>query len=71
MSIQVTNEKVGWEEIAERLGASVRSVQRAAERGEIPSFSIGRRRIVPRALFERLMRGELIVTEAAENERAA
>ena len=64
MTIQDKNEKVGWGEMAERLGTSERSAMRAVERGEIPSFPIGRRRIVPRILFEKMMRGELIAIEA-------
>lgn len=71
MPVQDMTEKVEWGEMAERLGTSERSVMRAVERGEIPSFSIGRRRIVPRALFERLMRGELIAVGALANDRAA
>lgn len=42
-------------EAAEALGIGKNSAYEAAKRGEIPVLRIGRRLVVPRAAFERLL----------------
>lgn len=46
------------EEAQQRLRISRNAAYSAVERGEIPSVKIGRRILIPRAAFERLLRGE-------------
>jgi excisionase family DNA binding protein len=45
-------------EAAERLGISRNAAYEAAQRGEIPSIRVGKRLLVPRAAFEKLLAGE-------------
>ena len=45
------------DEAAEILGISRSAAYRAADTGEIPTIQIGRRRLVPRARLEELLRG--------------
>ena len=45
-------------EVAKLLNVHVRTVQRAAARGEIPAVSIGRLIRIPRAVVEGMLRGE-------------
>lgn len=45
------------EETANRLGVVPDTVYRAAKRGEIPTIRVGRKVLVPRAAFERLLEG--------------
>jgi hypothetical protein len=45
------------QEAAEILGISCWSAWQAAKKGELPTISIGRRKIVPRHRLERLMNG--------------
>ena len=63
-------ETVPPEEVAKRLlgRGSARTGQRAIDRGEIPSVTCGRRRIVLRAVFEKFMRGELIELNPSERQ---
>jgi excisionase family DNA binding protein len=42
-------------EAAARLGIGRNQAYKAADRGEIPTIRIGKRRLVPRAPFERLL----------------
>jgi excisionase family DNA binding protein len=42
-------------EAAVRLGIGRNQAYKAADRGEIPTIRIGKRRLVPRAPFERLL----------------
>jgi hypothetical protein len=44
-------------ETAQILGLSVWSVYEGAKRGDIPTFSVGKRRIVPRHALEKKMLG--------------
>ncbi len=46
------------EEVAAALGISRTSAYLAAQRGELPSVIIGRRRVVPKAALERLLAGD-------------
>jgi excisionase family DNA binding protein len=43
------------EEVANRLGISRNGTYEACRRGEIPNLRIGRRIVIPRAAFERLL----------------
>ncbi len=47
-------------EVAAALGIGRNSAYEAVRRGDIPSITVGRRRLIPRAAFERLLRGELV-----------
>lgn len=46
------------DEARERLRISKNAAYAAIDRKEIPSVKIGRRILIPRAAFERLLRGE-------------
>ncbi len=55
---------ITFEEIAGRLGVTVRIARRAAREGQIPSVLLGKRRKVLRATFEDwLQSGRRIVAE--------
>jgi excisionase family DNA binding protein len=43
------------DEVAEKLGVNIKSTYEAIHRGEIPSIRVGRRILVPRAAFDRLL----------------
>ncbi len=45
-------------EAAERLGIGKNQAYEAAHRGEIPVIKIGKRFLVPRAAFDRMLAGE-------------
>ena len=45
------------QEVAQMLGVTPTTVARRADAGEVPTISIGRRRLVPRAYVEDLFRG--------------
>ncbi len=46
------------DEAAKLLGVGRNQAYEAARRGEIPTLRIGRRLLVPRAAFERMLNGE-------------
>lgn len=46
------------EEAAEALGVARMTAYQAANRGEIPTIRIGRRLLVPRAAFEKMLAGD-------------
>ncbi|RWD33363.1 MAG: DNA-binding protein [Mesorhizobium sp.] len=45
-------------EAAHRLGIGRNQAYEAAKRGEIPSIKIGKRLLVPKAAFDKLLNGE-------------
>jgi excisionase family DNA binding protein len=45
-------------EAARILNCNPKTLYAALQRGEIPSIKIGRLRLIPRPVFERLLRGE-------------
>lgn len=45
-------------EVATLLGLTPATVYRAMSRGEIPSISLGRRKLIPVAMLKRLLAGE-------------
>lgn len=45
-------------EAAKRLGIGRNQAYEAAQRGEIPNIKIGKRILVPRLAFERMLEGE-------------
>jgi len=45
-------------EVAELLGVHVQTVRAAIAHGELPAIALGRRRLVSRAVVERLLAGE-------------
>jgi excisionase family DNA binding protein len=45
-------------EAAKKLGISRNAAYEAAQRGEIPSIRVGKRLLVPRAAFEKMLTGE-------------
>ncbi len=47
-------------EAAKELNIGLNQAYEAAHRGEIPIIKIGKRMLVPRVAFERLLRGETI-----------
>ena len=49
------SQMVPMKEVAERLDLALATAYRAVARGEIPHIKIGRRLLVPRAAFERLL----------------
>ena len=57
------------EEAAELLGISKTSAYQAAQRGELPSVIIGRRRLVPRAALDRLLAGDVSLPGATRGRR--
>ena len=63
----MTDEIIPFDEIGQRLGVSPRTAYRAARRGDIPAIRLGRRVIVPRRRFERLLDGSLPPVGRAEN----
>lgn len=48
---------ISIEEAARQLGIGRNSAYEAAARGEIPTIRIGKRILVPRAAFERMLEG--------------
>lgn len=48
-----------WPDAGRRLGIGRAAAYQAAKRGEIPVLRIGRKLLVPRTAFERLLGGEL------------
>ena len=53
------------EQAGQALGISRNSAYAAAKAGELPVIKIGRRLLVPKVAFERLLAGEKHGTEAA------
>jgi excisionase family DNA binding protein len=49
---------ISVEEAGRRLGVGRNSAYEAAHRGEIPVIKIGKRLLVPRAAFDRMLNGE-------------
>lgn len=45
-------------EAAKKLGISRNAAYEAAQRGEIPSIRVGKRLLVPRSAFEKMLTGE-------------
>ena len=45
---------------SQRLGISLSAAYGAARRGEIPTIRIGKRLLVPREPFDRMLRGEKV-----------
>jgi excisionase family DNA binding protein len=56
-------------EAARLLRIGTRSYYAAAARGEAPAVRVGRRLLVPGALLEKFLRGEVIATGLNSNER--
>lgn len=49
------SETITLRDAAKRLGVGIKAARKAAKRGEIPVIRVGRRSLVPRAAFERLL----------------
>lgn len=45
------------DEVAKRLGVVPDTIYRAAKRGDIPTIRVGRKVLIPRVAFERLLEG--------------
>jgi excisionase family DNA binding protein len=63
---QAERKTMSIEEAARLLGIGRNSAYDAAARGDIPTIRIGKRILVPRAAFERLLSGEHKVAGAAQ-----
>ena len=55
----VTKATLSIEEAAKALGIGRNQAYEAAHRGDIPIIKIGKRLLVPRAAFERMLNGEV------------
>ena len=59
------------EEVSQALGLGINQVYNALKEGQIPHHRIGRRYVIPRAMFERWLSGEPVHTSAGVAQRAA
>jgi len=57
--IRMSNtETIGVPEVMRRLGCCRSTVYQGVKQGDIPGFTIGRKVVIPREAFERMLRGE-------------
>jgi len=56
--MEMTEEIVRVTEVMRRLGCCRSTVYQGVKQGSIPGFTIGRKVVIPREAFERMLRGE-------------
>lgn len=54
----ITRQTYTIDEAAQLLGISRNGAYAAAQRGDIPTITVGKRKFVPRAAFDRFLNGE-------------